>query len=134
MLATVESYDAVHVIGTVTEHIAVKAPSCVVTVITAMPLEIAVILPVSSTVATAVLLDDQLTTLFVASSGEIMAAIESVLPADISREVLLSETPVTGTVTVTLQLAEKPPSCVVTLIVAVPPAIAVILPYAPKIL
>ncbi len=56
---------------TVTVHVAVVSPHRAV--IIASPMEIAVTLPLELTVATAVLLDDQVIVLSVASSGRTVA-------------------------------------------------------------
>jgi hypothetical protein len=58
---------------TVTVALAVFAPSWVVAVMVAVPTALAVTLPVVSTVATAVLLDVQLTVLLVAFAGDTVA-------------------------------------------------------------
>ena len=124
---TIFSFAAV----TVTAQLAVNPPSVVVTVIVAVPADFAVTTPDVETVATAVLLDDHVTDLFVALEGEIEAVRDDVSPTAIDRDVLLMETPVTGTavdVTVTIQLAVNPPSVVVTVIVAVPADFAVTTP------
>ena len=65
---------------TVTVQAAVFPPSAVLTVIVAVPSPFAVIFPLLSTVATLVLLDDQLTDLFVAFDGETVAVRVAVLP------------------------------------------------------
>ena len=54
---------------TLTEHVAVLPPSFVFTVISALPSDLAVTSPSDETVATSVLLEDQVTVLSVASSG-----------------------------------------------------------------
>ena len=58
---------------TVTEHVAVLCPSNVVTVMIAFPDALAVMKPVSDTVATDVLLEDQITAFSVALEGETVA-------------------------------------------------------------
>ena len=69
---------------------AVKSPSAVVTVIVAVPLATAVTLPFASTVATASLLDVQVTVLFVALAGETVAVIVPVAPPAVNVNVSLS--------------------------------------------
>ena len=58
---------------TVTAHVAVLAPSTVVTVIVADPTPLAVTTPAEDTVATELLLDVHVTVLFVALAGVIVA-------------------------------------------------------------
>ena len=112
---------------TVTVQDAVLLPSAVVTVIVAVPTAFAVIVPLL-TVATLVALLLQVTFLFVALDGVMVAVNVSVAPTNRLVEVLLRLTPVTGTVTVTAQVAVLLPSAVVTVIVAVPDATAVTFP------
>ena len=110
---------------TVTVHFAVFPPSFVLTVIVAVPADLAVTTPEPDTVATDVLLDDQETFLLVAFEGVTVAVRVCVSPTVMDRDVLFRETPVTGTVaawTFTVQVAVFPPSFVVTVIVAVPAA------------
>ena len=59
--------------STVTAHVAVWLPSSVVTVIAALPLPVAVTLPVLSTAATAVFEDVHVTFLLSASAGATVA-------------------------------------------------------------
>ena len=113
---------------TVTVQLAVLLPSTVVTVILADPAPIAVTTPSASTVATEVFELLQVTSLLVAVVGLIVAVRVPVEPLDRDSVVLLRETPVTGTVTVTVQVAVLEPSAVVTVIVAVPAVTAVTLP------
>jgi hypothetical protein len=113
---------------TVTVHAAVLEPSAVLTVMAAVPAPIAVTLPVLSTVATLVLELVQVTFLFVALEGAIVALSISELPTLKASALLDRETPVTGTVTVTVQEAVLDPSSVLTVIVAVPAPIAVTFP------
>ena len=86
-------------------------PSSVAAVIVAVPFATAVTTPLLLTLATEVLLLDQLTFLFVALLGAMVAASVVVAPALVSvAEDLLSVTPVTDVVdepvfTVTLQVA-----------------------------
>ena len=82
---------------TVTVQDAVLFPSSVVALITAVPAATAVTVPVESTVATLVLLEDQVTFLFVASAGSTVAVSFSVFPFARERVVLFNETPVTET-------------------------------------
>jgi hypothetical protein len=111
---------------TVTVQEAVLAPSSVVTVITAVPGATAVILAsvalVEATVATALLLEDQVTFLLVASLGVTVARRKSLLPTFICIVERLSETPVTLTpvTTLTVMVSVKPPFVVVTVITVVP--------------
>ena len=120
--------------STVISQLAVNPPSLVVTVIVAFPSAIAVTFPFSSTLATFSSLLIQETSLFVASSGKILAINFNSSFTFNSDEVLSNETPVTlisspfGS-TVISQLAVNPPSLVVTVIVAFPSAIAVIFPF-----
>lgn len=112
---------------TVTVQDAVLLPSAVVTVMVVVPTAFAVIVPLL-TVATLVALLLQETFLFVALDGVMVAVNVSVAPTNRLVEVLLRLTPVTGTVTVTAQVAVLLPSAVVTMIVAVPAATAVTFP------
>ena len=107
---------------------AVLLPSAVVTVIVAVPDATAVTFPAVETVATLVLLLLQVTFLFVALLGETVAVSVSVAFGANVSVVLFRLTPVTGTVTVTAQVAVLLPSVVVTVIVAVPAAPAVTFP------
>ena len=70
-------------------------PSCVVTVIAALPNPTAVIVPLLSTVATFVSLEFQTTDLSIASSGDIVGIKVLVSPTSIDTEVSFNETPVT---------------------------------------
>jgi hypothetical protein len=74
------------------------------------------------------LLLDQFTVAVVAVLGEIVAVSWRVLLVATLALVLLRLTPVTGVVTVIAEVAVKPPSAVVTVIVAVPVATAVTRP------
>ena len=97
----------------------------------AEPADLAVTTPEVDTVATDVLLEDQVTVLLVALEGETVAERVAVLPSSRLNEVLSNETPVTETVaflTVTEQEAVLFPSCVVQVIVAVPASFAVTTP------
>jgi len=85
---------------TSTEHSAVLPPSAVVTVIVAEPAATAVTTPFA-TVATAASLVDHVTALFVALAGATVAVRVSELPSLPTfrvRVLLLSVTPVTGTI------------------------------------
>ena len=116
---------------TVTEQVAFLLPSSVVTVIVAVPAFFAVTTPEVETVATVVLLEDQVTFLFVALDGDTVAVSVCVWPSTKVRLVWFKLTPVTGTVaalTVTEQVAFLLPSSVVTVIVAVPAFFAVTTP------
>ena len=116
---------------TVTEHVAVFEPSFVVTVIVVVPTALAVTTPEDETVATEVLLEDQVTDLSVAFDGDTVAVNAWVSPTVIESDVLFKLIPVTGTVaafTVTEHVAVLEPSFVVTVIVAVPTVLAVTTP------
>ena len=120
-------------LDTVTEHVAFFPPSSVVAVIIAEPAALAVTTPDVETVATDVLLEVQVTDLLVALAGVTVAVRVWVSPTVMDRDELLRLTPVTETIgldTVTEQVAFLPPSLVVTLIVAVPAALAVTRPDA----
>jgi hypothetical protein len=79
---------------TVTEHVAVLLPSTVVTVITVLPADTAVTVPLD-TVATAGALLLHVTLLFVALEGVMVALRVSLPPTVKDRLVLLRLTPVT---------------------------------------
>ena len=89
---------------TVTLQVSVFPPSAVVTVIVASPALTALTLPSASTVATEGSLDFQLTALYVASGGVIVAVSLSVSLGFISAVVLSSSTLVTAFVNVTFPL------------------------------
>ena len=96
-----------------------------------MPTALAVTTPEDETVATDVLLEDQVTDLSVAFDGNTVAVKDSVSPTVRESDVLFKLTPVTGTVaafTVTVHVAVLAPSVVVTVIVADPAAFAVMTP------
>ena len=80
---------------TVTAHVAVFPPSSVFTVIVALPAETAVTRPFASTVATALLLLDQVTLLSVASAGVMVAVNCFSSPTVNSNDVWSIATPVT---------------------------------------
>jgi len=106
---------------TVIVEVAVKPPSAVVAVITAVPGAIPVTRPLELTVATAVLPLDQATAMLVALVGATVAVSCWVLPIAMLALVGLKLTPVTDTFfTVTAQLALKPPSELVTFTLVVP--------------
>ena len=114
-----------------TVHVAFLPPSFVVTVMVAVPAALAVTTPEDDTVATDVLLDDQVTDLSVALEGVTVAVSVSVSPTVMERDDLFRLTPVTEIVcalTVTVHVAFLPPSFVVTVMVAVPAAFAVTTP------
>ena len=99
--------------------------------IDAIPAAFAVTKPDEDTVATVVLLDDQVTDLSVALEGNTEATKVWVSPVVIVKEVVFRLTPVTATVaalTFTEQVAFFAPSFVVTVIVALPATLAVITP------
>lgn len=101
------------------------------TVIVAEPAALAVTTPLDETVATDVLLEDQVTPLLVAFEGETVAFSVPVFPTVRLIEDLSRDTPVTATValvTVTLQVAVLPPSAVLTVMVVLPAASAVTTP------
>src|SRR4051794_15394156 len=85
---------------TVILDVAVLAPSCVVTVIVALPAATPVTRPLLFTVAMAALLVDQDTVLLVALEGETVAVNCCVPPAITVADVGDTATPVTGTFTV----------------------------------
>jgi hypothetical protein len=101
-------------------------PSVVVTVIVAFPAATAVTKPLDETLATESALLLHVTVLFVALEGATVAVNVSVLPTARLVDVLFNVTPVTATgVTVTMQVAVILPSAVLTVIVALPAAMAV---------
>ena len=115
-------------IVTVTVHVAVLLPSAVVTVMVAVPAPLAVTVPLE-TVATAVLELLHVTLVLDAFEGVMVAVSFPVLLIPERVIVVLSrETPVTGTVTVTVQVAVLSPTLAV--MVAVPLPTAVTLPLA----
>lgn len=105
-------------------------PSTVVTVITAVPEATAVTLPLLSTVATAGSLLLQVTFLLEGVVGVKVGIKVPVLPADSVMADFGRLMPSTGAGTLTVQVAVNPPSTVRTVITAVPPPTAVILPVA----
>ena len=116
---------------TVTVQVAFFEPSCDVQVMVAEPVDLAVTTPEVETVATDVLLDDQLTALLVALEGETVAVRVAVFPSSKDKDVLSRETPVTEIVaflTVTEQVAFFEPSAVVHVMVAEPAVLAVTVP------
>ena len=97
----------------------------------AEPADLAVTVPSEATVATDVLLEDQVTSLFVALEGLTVAVNWEVSPSVMVIEDEFREIPVTGTsfaFTVTWQLAVLPPSVDQTTTVVVPGDIALIVP------
>jgi hypothetical protein len=115
---------------TVTATVAVLLPFTVVTVMVAVPLPTAVMTPLLLTVATAELLELQVTFLNVAVAGATVATIDAVaVPPTMTLTVGLStDTLTTGVVTMTATFAVLLPSAVVTVMVAVPFATAVMTP------
>ena len=116
---------------TVMEHIAFFPPSLVVTVIVTEPADLAVTTPEEDTVATDVLLEDQVTDLSVALDGVTVAVNVCVSPTVIVKDVMFRLIPVTEIVfalTVTAHVAVFAPSAVFTVIVADPAALAVTTP------
>ena len=115
---------------TVTEHVAFFPPSFVETVIVAVPAAFAVTTPDVETVATEVLLEDQVTDLSVALDGVTVADNACVSPTVMVRDVWFRLTPVTAIgFTVTEQVAFLPPSSVVAVITAVPSLTAETFPF-----
>ena len=115
--------------ATVMVLVAVCPPSCVVTVMVAVPTDTAVTTPLVFTVATAGLLLLHIRLRLVALAGVMLAASDAVSPATMVKAGGFSVTPVTVMgVTVTTQLAVCEPSCVVAVIIAVPTAWAVTTP------
>jgi hypothetical protein len=100
----------------------------VVTVILAFPSETPVTYPLLLTLATLVSLEIQLMALFVAFEGETVAVSAEVLPIPNDKLVALNAIPVTGTVTVIAHADVLLPSTVVTVIMALPSAMAVTAP------
>ena len=118
---------------TVTVQVAVLLPCFVVAVIVASPAPIAVTVPSEETVATVSSLEDHVTVLSVALSGETVAVNTAVWSFSKVNEVLSKETLVTATVsvsfvTVTVQVAVLLPSFVVTVMVALPSLTALTVP------
>jgi hypothetical protein len=113
---------------TVTTQLAVFPPSAVVTVIVVVPPERADTIPLEETEATPETLDCHVTARLLAFDGVNATTNCSVPPAANDSVVLFRLTPVTGTVTVTVQLAVFPPSAVVTVIRIVPALTPVTVP------
>ena len=116
---------------TTTEQDAVFPPSVVLTVIVALPSDLAMTTPEEDTSATDGALDDHVTDLSVALDGVTVAVNVWVSPSVIVKVVLLRLTPVTGmtfALTVTAQDAVLPPSIVLTVIVALPADLAMTTP------
>ena len=116
---------------TVMVEVAVLAPSAVVTVMVAVPTLTPVTKPVALTEATPVLLLLQVTAWFVAFAGAMVALNCCVPPINIDAVVGDTLTPVTkiGLTVITL-VAVLEPSCVVTVMVAVPTLTPVTRPVA----
>jgi len=115
------------------ETVSVLFPSLVLTVIVAVPRPFEVTRPLEETVATEVLLEVQVTALFVAFAGRTVAFSCTVPPYGMVFDSMSRVTPVTGTVvepelTVTLQVSVYVPSKVVTVMIALPAALAVTVP------
>ena len=115
---------------TVTSHSALKPPSWVVTVTVASPADLAVIRP-PSTVTTVGSLERQVSAWLVALSGETSAVSVARSPTDsvMARGERSTLSTATGAVTVTSHSAVKPPSRVVTVMVASPADLAVTTPF-----
>jgi len=101
-------------------QVAVRLPSVVVTVIVAVPAPTALTLPLASTVATLALLDVQVTARLPAFDGLTVGVSTPVSPARKFIVVLFNVTPVTGTETVTVQVAVTFDKSHLAVIVAVP--------------
>ena len=128
---TVTPVTATFPVVTVIAEVAVFPPSCVVTVIVAEPCATPLTNPLEFTVATPVLLELQLTVLFVAFDGDTVAVSCVLAPTFTDAVVGDTLTPVTATLfTVIAEVAVLLPSCVVTVIVAVPAATPVTSPDA----
>ena len=113
---------------TVTVHVSVNPPSFAVTVITAVPLETAVILPVLSTAAMEGSLEDQATVWSDAVSGTKLTVRYAVSPLVKLSESVFRCTSNNGVETLTVQVSVYPPSPVVAVITAVPLETAVTFP------
>jgi hypothetical protein len=118
---------------TVTVQSALFLPSIEVTVMVAVPTDLPVITPFSSTVATEVFALDHVAALFVAFDGANIASRVAVAPKLSDKAVLFRLMPVTAigdviAFTVTLAVAVFPPSSVFTVIVAVPAELPVTTP------
>lgn len=116
---------------TVKAQVAVLPPSTVVTVIVAVPAFLAETTPEEDTVATVVLLEDQVTLLFVALEGATVATKVWVSPSVKVRLVWFRVTPVTAMTffdTMTTQVAIFASSFVFTVMAAVPGDTAVTRP------
>ena len=112
-------------------EVAIKPPSCVVAVMLAVPAATAVTNPLAFTVATAVLLLFQLMFLLLAFAGATVAVSCCVAFMKRLTDVGFTVTPVTATgIEVMIQVAVLFPSCVVTVMVAVPAVNAVTIPVA----
>ena len=116
---------------TVITLVAVLEPSCVVTVMVAVPTDTPVTSPLALTVATAVLLLLQVTFWFVAFAGVMVELSCCVPPIRTEAEVGDTLTPVTSIgLTVMTEVAVLAPSAVVTVMVAVPTDTPVTRPVA----
>ena len=117
--------------ATVTVHCAVKPPSTVVTVITAVPRAFAVTCPVSSTSATAGSEEDHVTSGKCASAGATVAVRGILASGARVISVTLRVTPVTAIrLTVTTHVPVFPPSTEVAVMVTVPSLRPSILPFS----
>jgi len=116
---------------TVMAHVATFPPSAVVAVIVVVPAATAVTRPVLSTVAFAGVEEVQFTVVFVALKGYMVGINVIVPPVAKKADLLSSPMPVTATAftTVTTQEAVKLPFVVVTVIVLIPAATPVTLPF-----
>ena len=113
---------------TVTLQVADLLPSSDLTVMAEVPFPTAVTLPEDVTDATEELEDDQITDLSLAVEGDTVAVSVSLWPTSRDKVVLFRLTPVTAVVTVTLQVADLPPSSDLTVMVAGPFPTAVTVP------
>jgi len=114
---------------TVTAQVSVKEPSSDVAVIIAEPSATAETRPAASTEAMESADDDQLTLAFDALDGVSVAESRSEDPKRMLVEDLFNDRPVTDTDTETEQVAVKPPSFVITVMVADPIPSAVTRPF-----
>ena len=116
---------------TVITDVAVLEPSAVVTVMVAVPTETPVTIPVALTVATAVFELLQLTLWFVALAGAMVELSCCVPPINMEAVVGDTLTPVTSIgLTVMTEVAVLEPSCVFTVMVAIPTDTPVTSPVA----
>jgi len=108
--------------------VAVLFPSCVVTVMVALPTVTPETSPLLFIVAADVLLELQLIVLLVAFAGKMTEVNCCVAFTDILADIGLTLIPVTRVLTVILLVAVLPPSCVVAVIITLPDTTPVISP------